>query len=99
MINTDGCGASISRRARSVDTPLDRPVKTIHGAPGAPSLRSVAEDKAVKIRSMTIQETAILQGFPADYDFEPASSQKARWTMIGNALPPILMKKIVEGIE
>ena len=52
-----------------------------------------------KVRSLTIEETATLQSFPSTYSFDKARLQSSRWTMIGNAVPPLVMKAIVEGIQ
>ena len=35
-----------------------------------------------------MREAALLQGFPADYEFAPESGKEALAKMIGNALPP-----------
>ena len=60
MSNTDGCGLSNSRRANSADTPIDKPIKTIHNNPislrleaqGAPSKRH--QDRAIEEPSKTL---------------------------------------------
>ncbi|MBF8674847.1 DNA cytosine methyltransferase [Pseudomonas fulva] len=39
-------------------------------------------------RTITLREAAILQGFPANYYFNPAHGKEAIALMIGNALPP-----------
>jgi site-specific DNA-cytosine methylase len=134
-INTDGCGSSNSRRANSVDSDVDKPMKTLHR--NKPSIRQFklealgansnrirdreisqpskticgsgnqtgarifnhTQPKPEKIRSLTIQETLILQGFSPDYDMTAANTQKARWTMIGNAVVPAVAKAVIEGIE
>ena len=100
MVNNDGCGESMSRHAKSADAPIDGPSLTVRGAPGPPSLR-ITDDKpkATKIRSLTIEETAILQGFPSDYNWEPAKKQKYRWTIIGNAVAPPVMAAVIRGIQ
>ena len=94
VINTAGGGASNSRRVNSQDSIIENPSKTIHN--NTPSIRT---DKPEKIRSLTIQETMILQGFSPDYDLTEANTQKARWTMIGNAVVPAVAKAVIEGIE
>ena len=138
MVNNDGCGESMSRRAKTADSPIDGPSHTVRGAPGAPSLRAVPrlealgananrkqdrpidepskticgsgnqcgprifdhdQPKATKLRSLTIQETATLQGFPSDYNWEPAKKQKYRWTIIGNAVAPPVMAAVIRGIK
>lgn len=47
-------------------------------------------------RSITVREAARLQGFPDDYYFE--KSRTAAFTQIGNAVPPILSKKIAKAV-
>ncbi|WP_414607005.1 MULTISPECIES: DNA cytosine methyltransferase [Stenotrophomonas] len=39
-------------------------------------------------RAITLREAALLQGFPADYQFEASHGKEAIALMIGNALPP-----------
>ena len=39
-------------------------------------------------RAITIREAALLQGFPATYQFDPRVGKEALAAMIGNALPP-----------
>ncbi len=94
VINTAGGGASNSKRVNSQDSIIENPSKTIHN--NTPSIRT---DKPEKIRSLTIQETLILQGFSPDYDLTEANTQKARWTMIGNAVVPAVAKAVIEGIK
>jgi len=133
-VNTDGCGSSNNRRANSVDSPIEKPSKTIHN--NTPSLRLKLEalgsnakrtaDRDItepskticgsgnqvgarifnhtdetpqKIRSLTISETLVLQGFSPDYDLSSATTQKARWTMIGNAVPPPMAAAVIRGIQ
>ena len=135
VINTDGATNSNSRRANSVDSDIDKPIKTLHR--NKPTIRQFklealgsnanrkndreisepskticgsgnqtgarifnhSEPKPEKIRSLTIQETLILQGFSPDYDMTAANTQKARWTMIGNAVVPAVAKAVIEGIQ
>ena len=47
-------------------------------------------------RSITIKEAALLQSFPDDYDF--IGSNGDCFKMIGNAVPPVMAKKIALGI-
>tara|TARA_Y100000004_G_scaffold82138_1_gene92147 strand:+ start:522 stop:1682 length:1161 start_codon:yes stop_codon:yes gene_type:complete len=134
VINTDGATNSNSRRANSVDSDIDKPVKTLHR--NKPTIRQFklealgsnanrkndreisqpskticgsgnqtgarifnhTEPKPEKIRSLTIEETLILQGFNPDYDMTAANTQKARWTMIGNAVVPAVAKAVIQGI-
>lgn len=48
-------------------------------------------------RSITVREAARLQGFPDDFYFE--TSRTSAFTQIGNAVPPILSKKIADTIS
>ena len=98
-VNLDGCGESNSRRAKSADAPIDEPSLTVRGAIGAPSIRDASTDKPVKIRSLTVQETAILQSFPSTFEWElPGLRKKDLWTAIGNAVCPPVAEAIIRGI-
>ena len=96
MVNTAGGGASQSSRLATQDSEVAIPCKTIHN--NTPSLRDTT-DKPTKIRSLTLPETVVLQGFPADYDLSAATTQKARWTMVGNAVPPPVAAAVIRGIQ
>jgi len=43
-------------------------------------------------RTITLREAAILQGFPKRYKFDVSHGKEAIALMIGNALPPPLIK-------
>ena len=58
-----------------------------------------AMDKPTKIRSLTLPETLVLQGFNPDYDLSAARTMKSRWTMVGNAVPPPVAEAVIRGIE
>ncbi|MBD0824440.1 DNA cytosine methyltransferase [Aestuariibaculum marinum] len=47
-------------------------------------------------RSITIKEAALLQSFPDDYDF--CGTNGDCFKMIGNAVPPLMARKIAEAI-
>ena len=47
-------------------------------------------------RSITVREAARIQGFPDDFYFE--HSRTAAFKQIGNAVPPILSKKIAMAV-
>ena len=76
---------------------MDEPAQTITGR--AESLGKIAADKPVKIRSLTLPETLVLQGFNPDYDLSAARTMKSRWTMVGNAVPPPVAEAVIRGIE
>ena len=97
VMNADGCTNSESTRAKTADSPMNKPMRTLRGI--KPSIRANPDDKPFKVRSLTIEETATLQSFPSTYSFDKARLQSSRWTMIGNAVPPLVMKAIVEGIQ
>lgn len=90
-----------SNANRKNDREISQPSKTICGSGNQTGARifNHTESKPEKIRSLTIQETLILQGFNLDYDMTAANTQKARWTMIGNAVVPTVAKAVIEGIQ
>jgi site-specific DNA-cytosine methylase len=96
MVNTTGGGSSDGRRVRSADKSIENPSLTIHN--NQPSLRDTT-DKPVKIRSLTLPETLVLQGFNPDYDLSAARTMKSRWTMVGNAVPPPVAEAVIRGIH
>ena len=93
-VNTAGGGASNSRRVNSQDSLIELPSKTIHN--NRPSLRT---NEPQKIRSLTLPETLILQGFNPDYKLDSAKTQKNRWTMVGNAVPPPVAAAVIRGVQ
>jgi DNA (cytosine-5)-methyltransferase 1 len=98
-VNMVGGGSSPNRRVTSSDALIDGPSKTVTGSSGAPSIRDTSTNKPVKIRSLTVQETATLQGFPATFEWElPGLRKKDIWTAIGNAVCPPVAEAIIRGI-
>lgn len=93
LVNSVGGGSSSGRRVNSADKDIDQPCLTINN--NQPSIRT-CEPK--KVRSLTLEETLTLQGFPSDYDLSSAKTQKARWTMVGNAVPPPVAEAVIRGI-
>ncbi len=93
--------ATGSNAKRGADAPLDSPSKTLCGSGNqvGPRIFDHEQEKPVKIRSLTLPETLVLQGFPADYDLSAATTQKARWTMVGNAVPPPVAAAVIRGIQ
>jgi DNA (cytosine-5)-methyltransferase 1 len=48
-------------------------------------------------RRLTIHECAIVQGFPADYEF-CGSSRKSKYRQVGNAVPPKMAEVVVRSL-
>lgn len=101
MLNTtvklEALGANSKR---SQDRTINEPSKTICGSGNQVGARvfNHEEEPPRKIRSLTMEETLVLQGFPSDYDLSAAKTQKARWTMVGNAVPPPVAEAVIRGI-
>ena len=76
---------------------LDNPSYTIMTSPR--NIVTHNEEKPVKIRSLTIEETLIIQGFNPKYDLSSTKTKKSRWTMVGNAVCPPVARAIIEGIH
>jgi len=49
-------------------------------------------------RAISLREAALLQTFPHDYYFDPARGKHAIAAMIGNALPPALVRRLAREI-
>ena len=76
---------------------LDNPSYTIMTSPR--NIVTHDEEKPIKIRSLTIEETLIIQGFNPNYDLSTTKTKKSRWTMVGNAVCPPVARAIIEGIH
>ena len=81
---------------------MDEPVHTVTSSQiGIGSLPEEATRKnpmkATKIRSLTLQETAILQGFSSSMKL-PYQRKKDAWTVIGNAVCPPVAEAIIRGL-
>lgn len=98
IMKLEALGANANR---SRDRVITEPSKTICGSGNqvGPRLFDHDSEKPQKVRSLTMPETLVLQGFPADYDMSAARTQKARWTMIGNAVPPPVAEAVIRGIH
>ncbi len=99
MVNNAGVSDSNSNRARSADANVNGPCQTVTGR--AITLRTNALDGHTyrKIRALTIEEMAILQGFPTGYDFDVLKHKKHKHLVIGNAICPAVGKAVIEGIH
>ena len=79
---------------------IDQPVQTITTRKEHIGIQEEgSREKPVKIRSLTCEETLILQGFNPNFDLSIVKTQKSRWTLIGNAVCPPVAKAIIEGIK
>ena len=89
-----------SNAKRYQDREITKPSKTICGSGNqvGPRLFDHDNQKPKKIRSLTMSETLILQGFPSDFDLSAAKTQKSRWTMVGNAVCPPVAEAVIRGI-
>ena len=98
QLRLEATGSNAKRRS---DTPLEEPSKTLCGSGNqvGPRIFDHEQENPVKIRSLILPETLVLQGFPADYDLSAATTQKARWTMVGNAVPPPVAAAVIRGIQ
>lgn len=96
--NVAGASESIGEASENRDRVITEPSKVIRAHHTSLRDRTIW-DKPQKIRSLTMPETLVLQGFPADYDMSAARTQKARWTMIGNAVPPPVAEAVIRGIH
>ena len=94
-LNTSGCTESMGNAAVAKDRVITKPSKVIRAH--YPSLREKDEIRAVKIRSLTLSETAVLQGFNADMKL-PYKRKKDAWTVLGNAVCPPVAEAIIRGI-
>ena len=96
-LNTADCGASIGEAAVAKDREITSPSKVIRGH--SVSLRDKTEPMTpVKIRSLTLKETAILQGFPEDYEL-PYRIKNDDWVVVGKAVCPAVAESIIRGIN
>ena len=93
--------ATGSNAKRQADTPLEEPSKTLCGSGNqvGPRVFDHEPEKPVRVRSLTLEETLVLQGFPSDYDLSSARTMKSRWTMVGNAVPPPVAEAVIRGIR
>ena len=89
-----------SNSKRHQDRPIEEPSKTICGSGNQVGPRIFDHSEVTKkIRSLTMKETLVLQGFSPDYDMSAANTQKSRWTMVGNAVPSPVAEAVIRGIQ
>lgn len=89
-----------SNAKRQNDRSVGLPSKTICGSGNQVGARIFDHSNEVieKIRSLTLEETMVLQGFPQGY-LMPYKRKKDAWVIVGNAVCPPVAKAIVEGIQ
>jgi DNA (cytosine-5)-methyltransferase 1 len=88
---------------RDVDWPQTRPATTVAGDPRIPQPGHKADSGSLDspgymegaIR-VSIEEAAVLQGFPADYPWQ--GTRTARFRQIGDAVPPPLAEAILRSL-
>ena len=89
-----------ANQKRHQDRSIEEPSKTICGGGNQVGARVFdhTKEKAVKIRSLTLDETKILQGFPVDYAL-PYERKRDAWVIVGNAVCPPVAEAIIRGLE
>ena len=96
FVNTAGSGPSSSRRAISQDSPIDEPANTLLSK--GLNLRVKENGEYRSIRSLTVEEAAIIQGWPGMKFIDGLTKAKKR-LMVGNMVSPPVAKAICEGIQ
>ena len=86
-----------ANQKRNQDRSITEPSKTICGSGNQVGARIFEHPTAVKIRSLTLSETAVLQGFNVDMKL-PYKRKKDAWTVLGNAVCPPVAEAIIRGI-
>ena len=96
-VRLEALGANAKRHQ---DRTIGEPSKTIclSGNQAGARVFDHEADPPQRIRSLTMSETLVLQGFSSDYDMSAADTQKSRWTMVGNAVPPPVAEAVIRGI-
>lgn len=90
------CGAGITSEGTSGQRPreIGEPAHTIAGK-GTAAWKTWEKDKP-QTRRVSVQESAIIQSFPADYIW--TGSKTSQFQQVGNAIPPLLAQRILEVI-
>jgi site-specific DNA-cytosine methylase len=94
-------GESARRRKRPLERPWTRPATTVTARPGLAPPGHHDEDFAIMSLPDAIilseRAAAILQGFPESWVFS-GKTKKARWSQIGQAVPPALAEAVARAI-
>ncbi len=85
---------------RLFDVFKDRPATTVQGDPRVKSPGHHNDYGGLRgsgLRRLTVRECARLQSFPDDFEF--IGTKTASYRMIGNAVPPLLARRIAEALQ
>ncbi|WP_417236550.1 DNA cytosine methyltransferase [Bizionia paragorgiae] len=85
-----------SKHAKYRNLEWDKPSPTVVAHLYKDGLMFIHPDSE-QARTITVREAALLQAFPADYEF--IGSNGYCYKMIGNAVPPLMAKAIALGIN
>lgn len=85
-----------SKHAKYRNLEWDQPSPTIVAHLYKDGLMFIHPDSK-QARSITVKEAALLQSFPDDFEF--LGSNGDCFKMIGNAVPPLMAKRIAEGLK
>ncbi len=99
VVNNSACSNSNSSRARSSDADINGPSQTVTGRAMTVRTNAVDGNSYRKVRALTIDEMALLQGFPVGYDFDVLKYTKDRVKVVGNAVCPAVGKAVIDGIH
>jgi DNA (cytosine-5)-methyltransferase 1 len=96
-LNFDGVAHTIPASAGGNRTHIVDPlgiIKDYHAELRAGKLPRKGELK--EVRRLTVRESARLQSFPDSFDF--TGRQSARYSQVGNAVPPTLAKAVAKSV-
>ena len=97
FLNTVGSSISKNKQAVTSERIVQEPSKTIKNT--RPTLRNQDQrGEYKKVRSLTLEECLVLQGFASSYEMGAARLKRDKWTMIGNAVCPPVAAAVLNGI-
>tara|TARA_Y100001963_G_C6792589_1_gene456483 strand:- start:7342 stop:8343 length:1002 start_codon:yes stop_codon:yes gene_type:complete len=91
MIESTGANSN-----RGADKPITKPSPTL--CLGSNQVGPRLFNGLKKVRSLTIEECLIIQGFSSDYEMGSTRLKKDKFTMIGNAVNPPISASILNGL-